>query len=69
MSHIHILFTMLIILNITTNQLTPSTTSKHLICYILMKFFGTRKKREKNAENAKNMWMENVENFAENCGF
>ena len=28
MSHIHILFTMLIILNITTNQLTASTTSK-----------------------------------------
>ena len=28
MSHIHILFTMLIILNITTNRLTTSTTSK-----------------------------------------
>ena len=28
MSHIHILFTMLIILNITTNRITASTTSK-----------------------------------------
>ena len=33
MSHIHILFTMLIILNITTNRLTASTTSK--TCYML----------------------------------
>ena len=29
---IHILFTILIILNITTNRLTASTASKHLIC-------------------------------------
>ena len=33
MSHIHILFTMLIILNITTNRLTASTTFK--TCYML----------------------------------
>ena len=32
MSHIHILFTMIIILNITKNRLTAAATPKHIIC-------------------------------------
>ena len=53
MSHIHILFTMLIILNITTNRLTASTTSK--TCYML-DFNEVFLARGKNAENAENSW-------------
>ena len=70
MSHIHILFTMLSILNITTNRLIASTTSKHLICQILMKFFSTQinekkmRKTQKNAENAEKH-AENVEKLME----
>ena len=40
-SHIHILFTMLIILNITTNRLTASTTSKTSYMLDFHKFFST----------------------------
>ena len=47
MSHIHILFTILIILNITTNRLIAAAASKYIIYQILMKFFGMRT----NAEN------------------
>ena len=70
MSHIHILFTMLIILNITTNRLTASTTSKHLMLDFHEVFWHVDK-RGKNAENAENAEKhgENAENHAETCGF
>ena len=52
MSHIHILFTMLIILNITTNRLTASTTSKTSYMLDFNEVFLARGKTRKNAENA-----------------
>ena len=55
MSHIHILFTMLIILNITTNRLTASTTSKTSYMLDFNEVFWHAEKRGKNAENAENM--------------
>ena len=61
MSHIHILFTMLIILNITTNRLTASTTSKTFYMLDFHEVFWHAENAEKHAEN--------VENHAETCEF
>ena len=47
MSHIHILFTMLIILNIITNRLTASTTSKTSYMLDFNEVFWARGKRGK----------------------
>ena len=70
MSHIHILFTMLIILNITTNRLTASTTSK--TSYMLdfnEVFFGTRKNAEKTRKiTRKTADFENFFADATRCG-
>ena len=83
MSHIHILFTMLIILNITTNRLTASTTSKTSYMLDFKEVFLARaektrktrkntrktlKTRGKHAENAEKH-SENAGNYAKNCGF
>ena len=52
MSHIHILFTRLIILNITTNRLTASTTSKTSYMLDFNEVFLARgKTRKKRGEN------------------
>ena len=74
MSHIHILFTMLIILNITTNRLTASKNVKTSYMLDFNAVFWHANKRGKNAENAKKCGnaekhAENAGKFAENCGF
>ena len=51
MSHSHILFTMLIILNITINRLIASTTSKTSYMLDFNEVFWRPEKRGKNAEN------------------
>ena len=78
MSHIHILFTMLIILNITTNWLYCFNNVK--TSYMLdfnevfwhadkrWKMRKTLKKRGKTHGKRKKL-AESAENFAENCGF
>ena len=55
MSHIHILFIMLLILNITTNRFRGAATSKHIIYSILMKVFCMRTYAENMRKNAKTL--------------
>ena len=70
MSHIHILFTMLIILNITTNRLTASTTSKTSYMLDFNEVFLARGKTRKKRGKARRKHTEkHAENYVENCGF
>ena len=76
MSHIHILFTMLIILNITTNRLTASTTSKTSYMLDFNEVFLARKnektRKTRQAENYAENYAADSENFfadALRCGW
>ena len=61
MSHIHILFTMLIILNITTNRLTAASTSKTYYMLDFNEAFWHADKRgktaKKTAEKRGKLWI------------
>ena len=68
MSHIHILFIMFIILNITTNRFRGAKTSKHIIYSILMKVFCMRAYAENTRKICRKM-RKTCGKARKNCGF